>query len=271
MTGACSESQPPVSPSATTGGSTTAIPSGPAPNIRRADVENFEVCKDYVGGTGPAVTIDVAVDIGNNGGTDFSYSFALNGGECRDVWASDQPDLVTVTEQVPTGYTASFVKSVITNSTIVTDPSVSGNSASGITSGSSNGNTLTGVLVIFTNTADVPPPPGGEGCTPGYWKQTQHFDSWPSPYTPGMLFSAVFEDAFPGQTLRQVLSTGGGGLAALGRHAVAALLNAASADVDYDLTTTDVINQFNSVFPGGNYETLKNTLAALNESGCSLN
>ncbi len=24
----------------------------------------------------------------------------------------------------------------------------------------------------------IPPPPGGEGCTPGYWKQDQHFDSW---------------------------------------------------------------------------------------------
>ena len=39
---------------------------------------------------------------------------------------------------------------------------------------------------------------------------------------------AGFDDAFPGMTLLEVLSQGGGGLNALGRHTVAALLNAAS-------------------------------------------
>ncbi|MDH3224417.1 MAG: hypothetical protein OEO23_11935, partial [Gemmatimonadota bacterium] len=76
---------------------------------------------------------------------------------------------------------------------------------------------------------DVPPPPpgGGEGCTPGYWKQPHHFDSWTG-YDPEDLFSSAFEDAFPGMTLLEVLKQGGGGLKALGRHTVAALLNAAS-------------------------------------------
>ncbi len=63
---------------------------------------------------------------------------------------------------------------------------------------------------------------GGEGCTPGYWKQSQHFDSWTG-YSPSTQFSAVFENAFPGKTLLQVLEQGGGGLNALGRHTVAAL------------------------------------------------
>jgi hypothetical protein len=113
---------------------------------------------------------------------------------------------------------------------------------------------------------------GGEGCTPGYWKQKQHFDSWPSPYTPGTQFSSVFEDAFPGQTLLDVLKTGGGGLAALGRHTVAALLNAASSGVDYDFSVADVIDNFNRVFPGRRsaYNAVKDRFEDANEQGCPL-
>ncbi|MGR9085984.1 MAG: hypothetical protein ACU841_02795 [Gammaproteobacteria bacterium] len=113
----------------------------------------------------------------------------------------------------------------------------------------------------------------GQGCTPGYWKQEHHFDSWTLPYTPATPFATVFDDAFPGKTLLDVLKQGGGGLKALGRHTVAALLNAASAGVDYDLTASDVIAQFNAAYPGSasTYEKLKNKFAKLNEQGCPLN
>jgi hypothetical protein len=126
-----------------------------------------------------------------------------------------------------------------------------------------------GTVLLFFNT--VTPPGGGEGCTPGYWKQDQHFDSWPAPYTPDTQFSDVFEDAFPGMTLLEVASQGGGGLNALGRHTVAALLNAASAGVDYDMTAAEVIAAFNAVFPGGDYAGLKDTFEGFNEQGCPLN
>ena len=112
---------------------------------------------------------------------------------------------------------------------------------------------------------------GGEGCTPGYWKQGHHFDSWASPYTPETLFSDVFEDAFPGKTLLEVLGQGGGHLIALGRHTVAALLNAASSGVSYDLTVDEVVEGFNDVFPGGDYEDLKDYFEDFNEQGCPLN
>jgi hypothetical protein len=46
----------------------------------------------------------------------------------------------------------------------------------------------------------------------------------PAPYAPSTPFSAVFDDAFPGKTLLQVLQQGEGGLTALGRHTVAALV-----------------------------------------------
>ena len=116
------------------------------------------------------------------------------------------------------------------------------------------------------------PPRMGEGCTPGYWKQWQHFGNWPEPYTPKTLFSEVFEDAFPGKTLLDVLWLGGGGLSALGRHTVAALLNAASEKVSYDLTASEVIDMFNDVYPGSknDYQEVHSAFADFNERVCPL-
>jgi hypothetical protein len=114
---------------------------------------------------------------------------------------------------------------------------------------------------------------GSEGCTPGYWKQSQHFDSWTAPYDPTDTFASVgFESsALSGMTLLAVLEQGGGGLAALGRHTVAALLNVASAGVDYPYFSVDtVIAQFNAANPG-NIEGQKDIFAAFNELGCPLN
>ena len=121
-------------------------------------------------------------------------------------------------------------------------------------------------------TCEFEQPDDGEGCTPGYWKQSQHFDSWVT-YAPNTLFSAVFENAFPGKTLLQVLQTGSGSLNALGRHVVAALLNTTSGTVNYGQTAQDIIDQFNAVYPGtaDEYEALKNSLADDNERGCPLN
>ena len=72
-------------------------------------------------------------------------------------------------------------------------------------------------------------------------------------------------------TLNQVLWQGGGGLNALGRHAVAALLNASSSGVDFYWATGEVIAAFNGVYPGGDYEFLKGLFATENEKGCPLN
>lgn len=127
-----------------------------------------------------------------------------------------------------------------------------------------------GAYLKFYN-AEIPPPPppgGTQGCTPGYWKQAQHFGNWTG-YTPDMLFSSVFEDAFPGMTLLQVVKQGGGGIKALGRHTVAGLLNG-SGEVDYAYTSQQVISAFNAAYPGGDYEGLKNTLESNNEMGCPL-
>src|SRR5690606_4234097 len=60
-------------------------------------------------------------------------------------------------------------------------------------------------------TQECAPPPSVHGCTPGYWKQKQHFDSWIG-FTQNQDYDAVFGvDAFsPNRTLLQALSSGGG-------------------------------------------------------------
>lgn len=129
-------------------------------------------------------------------------------------------------------------------------------------------------LEILDPPPPPPPPSGGEGCTPGYWKQPHHFDSWTAPYDPTDLFSVHFDDAFSGMTLLDVLKQGGGGLKALGRHTVAAVLNAASGGVDYDLTEANIIDGFNDLYPDASkseYNGLKDVFADFNEQGCPLN
>lgn len=118
---------------------------------------------------------------------------------------------------------------------------------------------------------DCTPPVLLRGCTPGYWKQSQHFDSWPAGYTPNMLFNDLpgFPNAYPGMTLLQVLSLNGGGLNALGRHTVAAILNSASG---FGVDLTALQNAFTSNWQDAeDAEALHLILEALNEIGCPLN
>ena len=130
-------------------------------------------------------------------------------------------------------------------------------------------------LRVITECA-LPPPPGGEGCTPGYWKQPHHFDSWQG-YLPTDKFNAVFgvTGPFPdSMTLLEALQLQGGGVNALARHAVAALLDSAHSAVDYGLTTAEVIAQTKAALDSGlatTIEATKNVFAFLNEKGCPLN
>lgn len=123
-------------------------------------------------------------------------------------------------------------------------------------------------------------PQAGEGCTPGYWKQDQHFDSWPSAYSTSTTFSSVFgrdiavrlnKETISDPTLLQALTAQGGNINAAARHAVAALLNSASTGVNYDLSTSEVIALFQSNYPDGELDEMKDQLAKFNEQGCPLN
>ena len=83
---------------------------------------------------------------------------------------------------------------------------------------------------------------GGEGCTPGFWRN--HLDDWPATgFSTGDDFDATFGvDLFsPDITLGQAVRLGGGGKKKLARHGTAALLSAAHPSVSYPLGIADVI------------------------------
>lgn len=250
------------------------VPAQPSPNLRQADLEYFEVCKDYSGTVGPDVTIDVSV-VSHTGTNVSPFSITLSDGECEDVWlhGGEGLDQVTVTENpVPDGYAVSYTLSAVGTA----------NSAGSGTNGATGAiNGTNGVLVEFTNTFVG----GGEGCTPGYWKQEQHFDSWTSPLAPTADFTAPGFTS-PGsdarvrrgrsvvdvQTQLQALMANQGSWAALTRHAMAALLNAASPSVDYDLSEAQVIAKYNGALAGSfDVNDIKNELASYNEQGCPIN
>lgn len=110
-----------------------------------------------------------------------------------------------------------------------------------------------------------------QGCSPGYWKQEQHFDSYMI-YSPSTLFADTgFENAFPEQTLLDVLNANGGGLVALGRIMAAALLNAAAIP-GYPGAPADVVAAFNSTHEGtkNEYNILKAHYETLQDP-CPLN
>ena len=123
---------------------------------------------------------------------------------------------------------------------------------------------------------------GGQGCTPGYWRQPHHYDSWIG-FTP----DDILDDAFDvpsslmlrkpekGQAektqLKKAIKLRGGKVNALIRHAVAALLNASNPNVNYDLTPGEVVSKFNAAIDGGDIEATKNEFADFNELGCPLN
>ena len=128
---------------------------------------------------------------------------------------------------------------------------------------------------------------GTQGCTPGYWKQTQHFASWvPTGYTQGQLLSSVFtigSDYSPlgNSSLLDALSFGGGSTLSdkaqiLLRAAVSALLNAGNPSVAYALTTSQIVTQVNSALASEDPNVITNLATSLNNfnngnGGCPLN
>lgn len=129
-----------------------------------------------------------------------------------------------------------------------------------------------------------PPPPSGEGCTPGYWKQSQHFHSWvPTGYTTSQTIGSVFSNAslfgLQSKTLLQGLSFEGGSSVKeaaqiLLRAAVAAVLNAGHPDVDYAMSAADIVSAVNAALASQNRDTILGLATQLddeNNRGCGLN
>lgn len=208
-----------------------------------------------------------------SGGTVLSGNFTIsNPPLCVEVWNATGSTASNVAASLVSNAESWQLNRIVTSvGNLVDDATFT--TITGQTSASVSVNDATGGYIWFKfEPKDVPS--GGQGCTPGYWKQSQHFGSWTSPYAPTAAFSSVFSTtAFTGKTLLEVLGLNGGGMNALGRHAVAALLNAASADVAYDLSVAQVISSFNSAYGSGNARTIerqKDLFDMLNNLGCPL-
>jgi hypothetical protein len=132
-----------------------------------------------------------------------------------------------------------------------------------------------------------------EGCTPGFWKSSAaNAERNPDKFAdengvplawvatgvlPSDPLSSVGFDGFTVEqgdatTFEDALNAGGGGQFALMRHAAAAYLNAAHPDINYPLSTTEVVDMVNAaLLAGGNeIEDLKDLLDFYNNSGCSI-
>ena len=79
------------------------------------------------------------------------------------------------------------------------------------------------------------------------------------------------QDTIDNPTLLEAVWATGGGVSALARHAVAALLNAASPDVDYPYSVDEVIAMVQSAIDSGDFNATKDLFASANELGCPLN
>ena len=111
-----------------------------------------------------------------------------------------------------------------------------------------------------------------EGCSPGFWKN--HTEDWGATgYSPSQTLESVFDVpdslGLDNVTLLEALQTGGGGVNALLRQAVAGLLSASHPDVvDYPALPQYVIGPVNAALASADYEgSVRNNLESWNNSG----
>jgi hypothetical protein len=123
------------------------------------------------------------------------------------------------------------------------------------------------------------------GCTPGFWKNNAknwEHSAWEN-YVPGDFFNAVFgttievrgkgKTVISNPTLLQALEANGGGINALARHAVAALLNINNPDIAYPMTEGDLFAAVQAAIIAGEPDItdLKDQLDEDNNAGCTIN
>jgi hypothetical protein len=134
---------------------------------------------------------------------------------------------------------------------------------------------------VFCLEAPPPPPPptGLAGCTPGYWKQPQHFDSYAGTgVTPATSFNSIFTGYALADAIWYVALDGGGGPGLDGarkilrRAAAAAYLNAAK--LNYGYSPAQVVAAVQNASASNDRATilaLASALDTLNNRGCPLN
>jgi len=242
--------------------SPTAIQEGPGPlmaSFEPVALLPVSLCKSWVDEVNPAPEEKFSFTV-LAGGAATPVELAV--WECADLGPYAPGTDVTITENVPSGFTVAAIWRITRGEgaeEIITNP----------VSPSTSFRVDDYQQIFFKNAGvKTPPPPAFAGCTPGFWRQEQHFAYWTG-YAPGDSFAAVFGVARTGTLLQNVRATGGGANA-LARHAVAALLNAASAEVDYPYSQAEIIAAVQNAFATRNFESAKDLLEAANELGCTV-
>jgi hypothetical protein len=237
-----------------------ALLSHAAPEIVAGELE---VCKHVEGGNGVGFEFTASMS-GGAAGELLESSFTLHDGECLVVWRSlgplgspgDPVRSITVTElaPLPDGWQ---LDRIVVDADLLDNSPVEYLNTNEVTVPV---NTYHGATAVFYNS----PIAVGEGCTPGYWRNTRI--EWP--IDPATLFSDAF-GVGPDTPLSVTVEARGGGENALLRHATAALLNAA-AGLDYPLTEAEVIALVQEAYATGEFNAAKDQLEAGNELGCPL-
>jgi len=154
------------------------------------------------------------------------------------------------------------------------------NTATLTESGPKTQETRTSLAIVAVSTGDCGPGTGNEGCSLGFFKN--HPGAFPSPYTTqttlGSVFPCLSNTTLSDVTLQEALGfKGGSGVEGatriLLRQAVAALLNAASPDVNYPLTVEQVVTQVCGAIATNNREAILELASQLDEDnnlGCPL-
>jgi hypothetical protein len=270
---ACSDS--PVAPAAKVARTSFAIgdiTNGPAPEATPGVII---VCKTGdVGGNFVFTRTTGGPAVDPNGGDAANQTIAT--GKCLEVARDDSPSgsgsIITVTEQSAPNTTFSITacrfRGYALDGVTLNPPE----DCTYVNGGDLFVNHFHGYVITYNNV--FTPPPGDQGCTPGYWKQDQHFDSWPAGITPSTTFTSIF-GVGGSLTFLEALGLNGGGTNALWRHGAAAYLNALSNSVDYAYTTAQVIAIVNGTgaYAGLSVEERKDLLDAANNGvgGCPLN
>jgi len=118
-----------------------------------------------------------------------------------------------------------------------------------------------------------------EGCTPGFWKQSHHFEEWvPTDLSPDTTVRQVFQVGDTNDlTLLDALKAKGGpsveaAVKILLKAGVAGILNANHPNVSYP-PDVDVIGMVQGAYASGDRDTILSTaesLDVLNNAGCNL-
>jgi len=110
-----------------------------------------------------------------------------------------------------------------------------------------------------------------EGCQPKFWVEEKHFRLW-GVYQPTDRFNSVFgvNGAADPTLLEALLAGNSDAETVLRKHAVAALLNAASDGMGFEYSVDQVIAMVREAYATGEFQAIKNLFANENFSDCPL-